>query len=74
MGILVLAGLLQPAWAGSQTKSDPAEARPEDLMVIWQRPVAYGTHLIGVYSVKADAKTPACSRSRFGMSCPTTCP
>ena len=58
MGILVLAGLLQPAWAGSQTKSDPAEARPVDLMVIWQRPVAYGTHLIGVYAVKADAKTP----------------
>ena len=58
MGILVLAGLLQPAWAGSQTKSDPAEARPEGLMVIWQRPVAYGTHLIGVYAVKADATNP----------------
>ena len=58
LGILVLAGLLQPAWAGTPMTSNPGEARPDDLMVIWQRPVAYGTHLIGVYAVKADATNP----------------
>jgi hypothetical protein len=57
-GVLLLAGLFQPAWADTPMTSNPREARPEDLMVIWQRPVAYGTHLMGVYAVKADPKTP----------------
>jgi len=58
LGILVLAGFIQPAWAGTPMTTNPGEARPEDLMVIWQRPVVYGTHLMGVYAVKADAKNP----------------
>ena len=57
-GILVLAALLQPAWAGTPMTSNPDEARPADLMVIWQRPVAYGTRLVGVYAVKADPNNP----------------
>ena len=58
MGLLVLAGLLQPAWAGSQTKSDPAEARSTVVYFAVGYSVAYGTHLIGVYAVKADATNP----------------
>ena len=62
LGALVPAGLLvglaPAAWAGGSITSDPAEVRPPGLLVIWQRPVAYGNHLMGVYGVKADANNP----------------
>jgi hypothetical protein len=53
-----LPGLQPPVWAGGSITSDPAEVRPPGLLVIWQRPVAYGNHLMGVYAVKADANNP----------------
>lgn len=53
-----LLGLQPPVWAGGSITSDPAEVRPPGLLVISQRPVAYGNHLMGVYAVKADANNP----------------
>ncbi|WP_255003005.1 hypothetical protein [Cyanobium sp. HWJ4-Hawea] len=57
-GLAVLPGVLLSAEAKEAIKSNPAEARPPGLLVILERPVPYGSHLMGVYALKADPHRP----------------